>query len=93
MKKQSEENVTLILSELHNKMQNLVESNEFSNIELMTAVLNFLVESTALLELDEKITLDMLNKTFVKNVRKQKKYIEKAEKATQDLQSKETYIN
>ena len=94
MSKQSQQNVTLILSELHNTIQSLVENNEFSNIELITAILNFLVESTALLQLDEKVTLDLLNKTFLKAVRKHKKNIERRiEKAQEMEESKTNYIN
>lgn len=81
MPKPTEENVTQILSALHNTMQDLVDNNEFSNAEIITAILNFLVESTAFLQLDEKITLDLMNKTFIKEVRKHRKIIEKVEKA------------
>lgn len=72
MKTPNEENVTLLLKELHSVVQNAVEEREYDNIEIMASVLNFLVESVAFLDLNEKHTLEFINKDFCKNVRKLK---------------------
>jgi hypothetical protein len=76
MSKINEANVEMILKDLHAVIQEAVETKEIQNYEIMAAVLNFLVESVALLDLDEKHTLEFINKDFCKHVRKLKKRIE-----------------
>ena len=62
-----------ILQELHKTMQRLIDDKDYNNCEILAGILNFLIESVAILDFNEKDILEFINRDFVKNVKKMKK--------------------
>lgn len=62
-----------IPQELHKTMQSLIDDKNYNNCEILAGILNFLIESVAILDFNEKDILEFINRDFVKNVKKMKK--------------------
>ena len=62
-----------IPQELHKTMQRLIDDKDYNNCEILAGILNFLIESVAILDFNEKDILEFINRDFVKNVKKMKK--------------------